>query len=426
MLSRVFLSVLLMAAAGAAGAQEFKAGVAVRDITPQQPVPMWGYGARHDYLSTGANMPLRAKVLVLDGGNDKVALVGLDIGRGPTYAMMERIEQRVREEAGVGCVLAVGCHTHHGPVIELLDQPGLGQGKFDASVAYAKQLPETLADAIVEAAKNAVPAAIGVAVEETDLNRNRHSKKEPKVRDPRLSVLRVDDLNGKTLAVMANLAAHPVLESIMDRKFSADWVGHMQQGVEAELGTMCMFMQGASGDMSPNTNAERKGPEGFGKAVAAKVAEMARAIQPAVPAAPGVTHLHRSFSGPSRLDFKNPIVVGTLSQAFFPELMAMLVEVPDNTVTAKLTTVVVNGDLAFAGVSGELFSDLSNQIKAQSPVANTLVFGYCNGHCMYIPTESAVGEGGYGADPTVAWVPVGTGEKIAAQAAADLKELGAK
>jgi len=119
-------------------------------------------------------------------------------------------------------------------------------------------------------------------------------------------------------------------------------------------------------------------------------------------------------------------VVGTLSQAFFPELMAMLVEVPDNTVTAKLTTVVVNGDLAFAGVSGELFSDLSNQIKAQSPVANTLVFGYCNGHCMYIPTESAVGEGGYGADPTVAWVPVGTGEKIAAQAAADLKELGAK
>ena len=72
----------------------------------------------------------------------------------------------------------------------------------------------------------------------------------------------------------------------------------------------------------------------------------AAAIQPAVPAQPGVTHLHRSFSGPSRLDFKNPIVVGTLSQAFFPELMAMLVEVPDNTVTAKLTTVVA--DLAYA------------------------------------------------------------------------------
>ena len=426
MLSRILLAVVLVVAAGAATAQEFKAGVAVRDITPQQSAPMWGYGARHDYLSTGAKMPLHAKVLVLDGGNGKVALVGLDLGRGPTYAMMERIEQRVRGEAGVTCVLAVGCHTHHGPAIELLDQPGLGQGKFDAAVAYAKQLPETLADAIVEAAKNAVPAAIGVAVEETDLNRNRHSKKEPKVRDPRLSVIRVDDLNGKTLAILANLAAHPVLESIMDRRFSADWVGHMQQGVEEQTGTMCMFMQGASGDMSPNTNADRKGPEGFGKAVAAKVAEMAKAIQPAVPAAPGVSHLHRTFSGPSRLDFKNPIVVGTLSQAFFPEMMAMLVEVPDNTVTAKLTSVLVNGDLAFAGVSGELFSDLSNQIKAQSPAANTLVFGYCNGHCMYIPTESAVAEGGYGADPTVAWVPAGTGEKIAAQAVADLKELAGK
>jgi len=299
-----------MAAAGA-GAQEFKAGIAVRDITPQQPVPMWGYGARHDYLSTGANMPLHAKVLVLDGGNDKVALVGLDIGRGPTYAMMERIEQRVREEAGVGCVLAVGCHTHHGPVIELLDQPGLGQGKFDASVAYAKQLPETLADAIVEAAKNAVPAAIGVAVAETDLNRNRHSRKEPKVRDPRLSVIRVDDLDGKTLAVMANLAAHPVLESIMDRKFSADWVGYMQQGVEAELGTMCMFMQGASGDMSPNTNTERKGPDGFGKAVGRRWPRWPRPSSPpcprnpasrtctaASPARPGWTSRTPSWWGP--------------------------------------------------------------------------------------------------------------------------------
>src|SRR5689334_4400251 len=31
----------------------FKVGAARRDITPKEAVPMWGYGARHDALSTG-------------------------------------------------------------------------------------------------------------------------------------------------------------------------------------------------------------------------------------------------------------------------------------------------------------------------------------------------------------------------------------
>ena len=32
---------------------QFRAGAARRDITPREPVPMWGYGDRHDKLSTG-------------------------------------------------------------------------------------------------------------------------------------------------------------------------------------------------------------------------------------------------------------------------------------------------------------------------------------------------------------------------------------
>ena len=35
----------------------FKVGVAQRDITPGKPVPMWGYGARHDRLSRAFSTP---------------------------------------------------------------------------------------------------------------------------------------------------------------------------------------------------------------------------------------------------------------------------------------------------------------------------------------------------------------------------------
>ena len=81
----------------------FKVGVAQRDITPDKPVPMWGYGARHDRLSQGVLDPLRAKALVIEAGQAKLAIVGMDLGRGPTPAMMDRIRQAIAPRGIATC-----------------------------------------------------------------------------------------------------------------------------------------------------------------------------------------------------------------------------------------------------------------------------------------------------------------------------------
>src|SRR5471030_2277250 len=95
------LCLLFGASAGAADAPSFKVGFAKRDITPQAPMPMWGYGARHDALSQGVLDPLLAKAIVIETGNDRLAIVGLDLGRGPTREMMVQIRKEVAEKAGV-------------------------------------------------------------------------------------------------------------------------------------------------------------------------------------------------------------------------------------------------------------------------------------------------------------------------------------
>jgi len=53
----------------------------------------------------------------------------------------------------------------------------------------------------------------------------------------------------------------------------------------------------------------------------------------------------------------------------------------------------------------------------------TFFIGYCNGHQMYFPTREAIEEGGYGADPSVSWVPPGAGEQIIDKALANIAEL---
>ena len=97
--------------------ERFQAGAAKRDITPQEPVPMWGYGARHAALSEGVLDPLFASAVVIQAGDEKLAIVGLDLGRSPSEASLERIRERIKIEAGIEHSMIAGSHTHHGPVL---------------------------------------------------------------------------------------------------------------------------------------------------------------------------------------------------------------------------------------------------------------------------------------------------------------------
>ena len=80
-------------------ATAFHVGYAESDITPPPGLPMWGYGARHALTSKGAIAPLMARVVVIHAGDNKLAIVGTDLGRGPTPPMMEQIRDALKEHA---------------------------------------------------------------------------------------------------------------------------------------------------------------------------------------------------------------------------------------------------------------------------------------------------------------------------------------
>jgi neutral ceramidase len=405
---------LLFVTSGVTDDSAFKVGFAKRDITPQAATPMWGYGARHAMLSQGTADPLQAKTVVIEAGNERLAIVGMDLGRGPTAAMMKQIRKALAEKAGIRHVMIAGSHTHHGPVIELTDQDGFGKGKFDSAVAYAKRLPELLIEAIIDAKNNAVPARIGVATKSLELNRNRQTKRTPKPTDPMLAVIRIDDFAGKPIVVVANFAAHPVTMDTMNLKFSADYPGAMQNRVEASLKTNCVFMQGAAGDMSPNRG-DLTG-EQYGEALGDHVVGLVQSIETKTPKKPSIHAKLDRFRFTSRVDFTNPILVALFERAFFPELVRNYTQEFAGGIEPELTTVLLNGDLALVGGSGEFFCNHSNRLRQRAYVHDTLFFGYCNGHHMYFPTIEAASEGGYGGDAAVSPVQIGAGEQMMNQA----------
>ena len=391
----------------------FKVGTAKRDITPKEAVPMWGYGARHDALSTGALDPLYATALVLEGGTNKLAIVGLDLGRSPSENSLQTIRQRIKPAAGIEHSFIAGSHTHHGPVLELSDEEGEGKGKFDAALRYYKEMEEKVVAAIVEANSKLTPAKVATGSVRLDgFNRNRHTKIEPKPIDHELAVMRFDDLSGKPIAVLINFAAHPTMIPASTLKFSADYVGAMKAAVEQEMGAAAIFMQGASGDMSVNEGTNN-GYAAFGRALGRAAVKLTSSLTTREVVRPSLAVREERFRFASQTDLSDPLTRGAYSVAFFPELVANYVDEYADGVRPRLTVALLNGDIALVGVSGEFFCNHAIRLKERARVKQLFFFGYCNGYHQYFPTIEAVSEGGYGADHAVAPAEVGAGERVA-------------
>lgn len=398
------LSLLCLTHCDTLSAATLRAGAAVVTITPPTGYPMWGYADRHDEPSQDVLDPLYARALVLEVGETRIALVGLDLGRAPTRASYEAI-QRLIEPAHINEMFLVASHTHHGPVIELDDWP-------TPETSYVRQLETLIAETILKATQSLQPAQLGVIAKEVPLNRNRHSKRNDPPVDRELLLLKVLDSNGMTIAHVVNFAAHPTMYPSQVHQFSADYPGHLCKLVEERTHAPCLFLQGAAGDLSPNPPVEARSPAQFGQALATEVLTLSEQIQVMAPKESTLMAQSERFRFLTRIDLDNVFLRVTLQQAFFPELIAFFEREYADGVQPLVTTALLHDEIGFVGISGELFCGHALSLKRRARLKHVFVLGYCNDYHQYFPTIEATAEGGYGAVPPIAMAEVGAGERL--------------
>jgi hypothetical protein len=69
--------------------------------------------------------------------------------------------------------------------------------------------------------------------------------------DDTVTVGRISNHGGRTVAVLLNYACHPTTLAWDNTLMSPDYIGAARETVEASTGGLCLFLQGASGDLSP-------------------------------------------------------------------------------------------------------------------------------------------------------------------------------
>jgi hypothetical protein len=476
-MTRLFVCLLLLAASAPADVVEqgpkdsapsgLRAGVARVDITPPVGIAQMNWGSQTHVTAVGAD-PARmlATALVLESGGEKFAMV--DIDRLFVSGLEDAIA-RASQLTGIpaGHIRLGATHTHAGAIVNAeKGPPGVDlQPLVDMVERYRLGAVDQIVGVIVAANQNLQPAHIHGGRGQGTINVNRrfraHDGNPPAVgRNPDgfvdrdLIVFRIDDAQGRPLAILANFQCHGTVLAYENKQLSPDWIGMTRRVVEdAFPGALCLYFQGAAGNQGPieGFTGDLGVAHRLGKTLGHQVAAVALQIETVrreptfegfVESTAYQAKQHWRVKGPhdATLRFASTIVETPRRQYSDNEISDMRTRVerakkqlaeaessgdawkifqagarvrrfadllakwtgPQGEGPVKVEIQALRiGELALVAMPGEPFAEIGAEVRKRSPFAFTMFCGYSDGiGGNYMPTAEEYAHGGYEVERT--------------------------
>ncbi len=259
-MKKIFISILFLflILIPKLNAQTFKAGAALRIITPEKLLPISG-GMGAPEMSVGIQGDLFVRALVLEKGETRMAIVGID-NLGWPAVLGDRSRELIKGIPPENILIGV-THTHSAPDAYAFPDEN---GNTGADLEYLDWCVSQIADAVNEAVANLEPAALKTAVGEVK-GKIAYNYYAPQLYDPRCGVIQAiatsGENKGKMIATLVNYATHPEILGTKRKLISPDLCGPLYERIEAKAGGIALFMNSAQGGMVTADNRRENGQE---------------------------------------------------------------------------------------------------------------------------------------------------------------------
>lgn len=238
-------------------------GVAQVDITPPFDIYSRNWGAAKHDIAEGIHQPLMLTCMTFQSSLETppLVLIAADLGGWKNLEDEWKLRRQILKALDIETPQLMFClsHTHSGPSLSRNDctKPG---GEYIE--IYLRYLQESAIRTARNARSSAVPAvltwhygscklATNRDLPDADNNRFIVGFNPDKNADDTLLVGRVTDEQNRIIGTLVNYACHPTTLAWDNRLISPDYVGSMRKLVESKTQAPCLFLQGASGELSP-------------------------------------------------------------------------------------------------------------------------------------------------------------------------------
>jgi neutral ceramidase len=396
----------------ARAAQPWRAGVATIDITPERSLWMAGFAARTE-PSQGVALPLHAKALALQCGNQPIAVLVTTDLLGVTVRITDRVTSLVqhRHRLRRQDVLFNASHTHCGPVVDeqLSVAYGLTEAQLSDIRAYTTQLEDKLAAVIGDAVSGIAPARLSYGRDTADFAANRRTAFVPLGPvDHTVPVLRVDGSDGGPKAVVFGYACHNTTLPPTIVQYHGDYAGVAQKTLEERHpGATAMFVAGCGADANPM-------PRGTMELVNAHGASLADAVDRGLKSAAPVAASLRTSYGTVDLPFADEqararwhsqLKIDAIYLDRHAAVMKQLIARDGRLPAAQRDPIQVwqfgsanrgeSGGFTLVALGGEVVVDYALRLAREYPARHMWVAGYSNDVFGYVPSLRVLREGGY-------------------------------
>ena len=239
---------------------EFRAAIAVRNVTPDPLLPVSG-GAGPSKPASRKIGELTVRALVVENDDTRVAICSTDF-LGFPGVLCNKVCRQHRKAFLKGVpgidpknILIAATHNHSGP--DCYGFPD-SSGKTAADIEYLNGVCKKLADAINEAVGKLQPANVKIATGKAR-GKIAYNYYAENLYDPRCDVIQFLDSEGKPLATFVNYACHPEVIGAGQGILSPDFVGPLYDRIEQRGGGIGIFVNSALGGM---VTADCRGPDG--------------------------------------------------------------------------------------------------------------------------------------------------------------------